>query len=465
MKKFKKQNHTKVALFAGATALMALTQNSHAQSSVDALLNKLEQKGVLTVDEAKELKAENATNSVYDFNTEMSSKFPMPDWVTGYKLSGDFRGRVDDQTGSNPAFVDRTRFRYRLRAGLTVSMKDNLEVGFRIGSSDPASNTYNGSGGGSPLSNNSTIQDDFSKKPLYIDAAYGRWTPVNDGTWMLAGTFGKMDNPFMLTPMVFDPDLTPEGAAAQTSYKFNDNQSVSFNGGAFVLDEEKTSASDPVMYGAQLIWNAKWTSKIASALGVAAFDIVNDNQLIANGTAGQTVPYINQGNTRNAAGVLTYNYNPVIADASATYTLDSFPLYAGAFPVKLAGEYMNNPAAPANNEGFWGGVMLGKSGKKGAWDLAYRYEYLEADAWYDQLVDDDNGAFYQNAVASRSVSGGWFGGTNVKGHLIKLNYSLTDSLTFTATCFINDLINQNINGTAEPKSYAIHTMVDLMWKF
>src|SRR5882724_7706186 len=47
--KMKKQNTTKVALFAGATALMALTQNTRAQTSVDALLNKLEQKGVLTV--------------------------------------------------------------------------------------------------------------------------------------------------------------------------------------------------------------------------------------------------------------------------------------------------------------------------------------------------------------------------------------------------------------------------------
>ncbi|HSY73919.1 MAG TPA: hypothetical protein VK810_00470, partial [Dongiaceae bacterium] len=127
MKKFKKQNSTKVALFAGATALMALTPNIHAQSSVDALLNKLEQKGVLTVDEARELKAENATNSVNDFNTALSSKFPTPDWVTSYKLSGDFRGRFDDQSAENSAFVERDRLRYRLRVGLTINMKDDLQ--------------------------------------------------------------------------------------------------------------------------------------------------------------------------------------------------------------------------------------------------------------------------------------------------------------------------------------------------
>ncbi len=62
MKKLK--NHkttTKVAIFAGATALMALTPEHSRANSVDNLLNKLEQKGILTPDEAKELKAENAT--------------------------------------------------------------------------------------------------------------------------------------------------------------------------------------------------------------------------------------------------------------------------------------------------------------------------------------------------------------------------------------------------------------------
>ena len=133
MKKFKKQNTTKVALFAGATALMALTQNTHAQSSVDALLNKLEQKGVLTVDEAKELKAENETNSVADFNKAMNSKFPTPDWVTSYKLSGDFRGRYDEQSSDNPAIVERDRLRYRIQLSTDAHASYKGSVGLVFG--------------------------------------------------------------------------------------------------------------------------------------------------------------------------------------------------------------------------------------------------------------------------------------------------------------------------------------------
>ncbi len=107
MKKLKTQKTpTQIAIFAGAAALMALTPQTHAQTSVDALLNKLEQKGILSVDEARELKAENATNSVTDFDKAFGSKLPMPDWVTGYKLTGDFRGRFDDVSANSPAFKE-----------------------------------------------------------------------------------------------------------------------------------------------------------------------------------------------------------------------------------------------------------------------------------------------------------------------------------------------------------------------
>src|SRR6185312_15650730 len=109
MKKMTRQTPTtKLALCAGALALMALTPQTRADSSTDALLNKLEQKGILTVDEAKELKAENATASAADFNKSFNSKIQMPDWVTSYKLYGDFRGRYDQVDSDLLAYKDAT---------------------------------------------------------------------------------------------------------------------------------------------------------------------------------------------------------------------------------------------------------------------------------------------------------------------------------------------------------------------
>ena len=212
------------------------------------------------------------------------------------------------------------------------------------------------------------------------------------------------------------------------------------------------------MYGAQLVWNAKWSSRLASSLGIAGFDIAHRNMLTT-----ANVPYINQGNTLKAGGLLVDNFNPVIGDASVTYTLDTFPLYNGAFPIKLAGEFMNNPGAGSQSSGYWGGITFGKSGKKGLWDLSYRYEYLEANAWFDQLVDDDNvGLYAASPTGAPAGSTGFFGGTGVKGSLIKANYSITDGLTFTFTCYLNDLIDPVPSGS---KTDAMHVMADLMWKF
>ena len=145
MKKLKTSKYqTKIALFAGATALMTLASQSHAQSA-DALIDKLVDKGILTTKEAQDLRDE----SDKGFTTAYQAKTGMPDWVTSYKFSGDFRGRYDEMatTDGNQNFVPRDRFRYRLRAGLVVSMQDNLEAGFSLTTADPASaNNFNNAG-------------------------------------------------------------------------------------------------------------------------------------------------------------------------------------------------------------------------------------------------------------------------------------------------------------------------------
>jgi len=481
-------------LVAGTAATTALGMTAHGQSS-DALIDKLVDKGILTVKEANELRQE----ADQDFTTAFQTKTGMPDWVKNYKLSGDFRGRYDGEFanemapvqynsafGSTPQqnFYDRDRMRYRLRIGLTVVMQDDMEVGFRLGSGDSFL-----AGSGNPLSNTSTFGGDASKKPVWIDAAYGRWTPVHTGNWNLMLTIGKMDQPFKASGMVFDPDYTPEGASAQATYQVNEKHSIKFIGGAFVLDYATTNGSAPYYIGDQVVWDASWTPKVDSSLGLALFAIGNKSDL---GAVNTDVAYSNVGNTRNlsqpgipngSSGDLVYNYTPIVASGSITYKLDSFPFYNGIFPLTVAGEFMHNPGAPRNNEGWWAGVTLGKSGTRKTWDISYRYEFLEADAWYDQLVDDDNVAFYpaqipgsgpggvapaypynynDNEFTPGNTKGGIAGGTNVKGHMMKFNYSFTDSLTFSLTAYLNSLIIP-VNSTYS--SAAVHVMGDMQWKF
>jgi hypothetical protein len=284
-----------------------------------------------------------------------------------------------------------------------------------------------------------------------------------------------MDNPFLLSNMIWDHDITPEGFALQASYNIDKQHSLKAIGAFIVLDELNQGypspntlppgapvaqpSHDPYVYGGQLVWESKWSPKFETALGVAGFSIVHKESLSA-----RVQPFYASGNSRDDYGFLKYNINPIIGTGSATYKLDSFPLYAGQFPIKVGGEYMYNPAAPSQNTGYRVGLTLGKAGRKRAWEINYRYQRLEADAWFDALVDDDNGAYYATGnpqLVGTGKANGWFGGTNVKGHLVQATYSLTDYLNFTFTYYLNDLII----GTPGQSSDAGHFMADLLWKF
>ena len=439
--------------------------------SSDALLNKLVQKGVLTSQEAADLKRESDAG----FDKAYRNKSRMPDWVTMLKIYGDLRTRYEffhtdnDVDGPKAPNKDREVFRFRLRTGMTVSLKDSFEVGFRLVTGEQA-----GSFGGNPISGNQTAQDNGSKKPVWIDTAYGKWTPIHTGPWMLSGTIGKMDNPFV-AEMAFDADYTPEGAALQGSYAINDSHSIKWNGGVFVLDEinQGTQAgNDPLLFGVQLRHDAKWTPDLTSSIGIAWYSISHADNLtngavpniqIGNSRYGKSVP----GSTTKVAGALVYDYDPIIADASVTYTLDRVPGYPGKFPIRIGGEYMENPGAKMDNYGYWAGIFFGKASKKGTWELSYRWKHLGADAQYEEFVDSDFSAYYQKTPTSSGMSAGIRAGTGIQGHIIRISYAPSDSFQLGATYLRSELINPPQVGTPAKRSEsgAHRLQVDATWKF
>jgi hypothetical protein len=416
------------------------------------LLDKLVEKGVLTVKEANELKEETDK----DFTKAYQAKSGMPEWVTAFKINGDMRGRIEGFMGDDTdGFTDRWRFRYRLRLGATTTLWNNFEAGLRLTSSDPAQ-TF----GGDPISGNTTFQDNASKKFLYLDTAYGKWSFLNTPEFTSSVTVGKMDNPFQLSDMVYDADYTPEGANLMFTYRVNDQHTLKFTGAAFVLDELSASSSDPNLLGGQVRWDATWSPKLSSSL-TAAFMSIQNIQFLTNGA----VPNINRGNTRvGPTGELAYHFNPVIAEASLTYSLPEFPLYKGAFPIRLFGDYINNPAAPssAGNQAWEAGIGFGKAGKKGLWELSYRYKYLGANAWYEEMTDSDFGAFYQAGLANSGFGTGYGAGTNTRGHVAKASWSPYDGFALTATYFLTELIREQPPGS---NSGIGRLQVDAMWKF
>lgn len=436
--------------------VFCLTTQCHAQSA-DALIDKLLEKGILSAEEARDLRQE----ADKGFTKSYQVKSGMPDWVTSLKINGDFRGRFDGIYVDNAAYPDRNRFRYRLRLGVVAVLQDELEVGVRLASGD-LEGVRELRTGTDPISNNQTLQNNAAKKGVFLDQAYAKWSPLNTPDWSGYVTIGKMENPFTFSDMVFDSDYTPEGVGLSIIRQLAAGHSLGLTAGGFVLDEISADSDDPHLAGAQARWNAKWSSEWASTAGVAAM-VIGGKENLRN----TDVPNINAGNTRTALpdGALVYNYNPVVLDAALTYTLPPFGAHSAPFPIRLAGDYIYNPGAPDRNRGYSVGITFGKSGKRGLWDLSYRYRYLEGDAWYEELVDSDFGAYYAAAAQGMGFSG-FAAGTNLKGHVARAAYSPFDSVTLSLTTLIAELIDTPpVAAGTDSDSQSVRVLVDALFRF
>lgn len=129
--------------------------------------------------------------------------------------------------------------------------------------------------------------------------------------------------------------------------------------------------------------------------------------------------------------------------------------------MRLFGTYLYNPSAPSRNQGWEAGLGFGKAGKKDTWELTYRYRYLGADAMYEELPDDDFGAYYSAGLAGSGKGAGYGGGTNVRGHTVKASYSPYDALLLSVTYFRSDLIHDAAGGDSDTG----RLFVDATWKF
>jgi hypothetical protein len=440
--------HTKLALAAAVAATMACASTTALAQSADALIDKLVDKGILTVQEANDLREETDKN----FTTAYATKSGMPEWVTALKFNGDFRGRYESFFSDHPAAVERHRLQYRLRFGVTAQLTDRFETGLRLASAGDTT--------GNPISSNQTLDNNASKKGLAVDLAYGKWQAVDNADWSLALTGGKMEMPLVVPSTYIDRDYTPEGLGQQVKWNVAEHHVVGVNLGQFVLDEDGGGTLDSWMLAAQFRVDSTWSEKLKSSAGVAVLHITDPEALRAS--RGQLD--IGEGNTRVgniATNAPAYDFHPIFADADLTYTVEKFPLYPGAMPIKLGGSFLHNPGAPTENNGYNIHLTLGKAGKRGTWEVGYEYRVLEADAIYEELPESDFNAF---TAAARMTGGrrGFVNGTNIRGHIIRLGYAPVDAFSLNAAFWLTENILETPAGS---DSDATRIQVDAIWKF
>jgi hypothetical protein len=416
-----KNRTLKTAQLLGAATMLAGATHASAQSA-DAIVNKLLQKGILTQQEADELRKE----SDKDFAKSFAAKSGSPAWTKNVTFSGDLRLRMDEfWPESSPAngltSAERLRFRLRLRYGGIWNATDWTTIGVRIASGDERtdSTTKDALGDGNANSNNQTFTHFFSKKPLFLDAAYVTIKPP--GCDLFSVTGGKMNKliwePSLNSPMVYDPDLTPEGAVEQFNYKFGAHQefSVFANIGEFVLDEMKSSNGDAYMYDGELGMSAGFLGD-PKAPGIKV-TVAGGYEFTQN--LRKSIPTSDgSGNVGNATAGANYldNFKVAYARGEAVWKISDHPVLGAPCLLTAGGEYDQNlevhyrSAALGDQTTAWTGqLMFGNAAKRGQWQVAAQYKYMQADSVLDTLTDDDFG-----------------GGTDRKGFVVKASYSIRD---------------------------------------
>jgi hypothetical protein len=445
---------------------------SYAASSVDALIQKLEDKGILTTQDAAQLKDEISANE--KTSQETSFKGMLPDWLNTMKFSGDFRLRDQMERRQVPggsatgSHLERNRGRFRARLNMEDQVNDKLKVIFGL-----ATNGENSIGNGNPRSNNITFggnngtEGSFNKPTVVINKAYAVYTPTSFMTLM----GGKLDNP-MWEPasLLWDPDITPEGGTIQLQKKINDYFTPFSTTSFFVLKDAAPSTAvtafktDPYMFVTQNGVKGNLTEKVYYKGALSYYNISNHNRVnldfrpSAPGASGTN----NTNSMSTVTGTYTYGFN-VIGGSVDLGMNDPFgellpsPIYIPQ--IGVFGQYFDN-MTPSRQHTTWQlGYYMGSSAINGwgTWKIQTYYKVLERDSWLDILPDDD---FYSGA-------------TDTHGWRTELDVGLAKNTWFTFSWFSTDvwkhiphLLNGATNDVAFSKS-APETLfqADLNFKF
>ena len=334
-------------------------------------------------------------------------------WLKGTKFGGDFRLRYEvfdfydknNDAGSTGTAADRTRnrFRLRLRWGFEKDFGDDWKAGFRLATGTPSSSSGIATDNTSP---NVTLGNPGYSvfKNIYVDRAYANYSPngLKDYGPIKGVTIGagKFENPFLRysTAMVWDGDVTPEGAYEKVNFQFVSTENEKLNlyttFGQFILNENTGYGQDAEMYGYQgaLNWSTyKFNSDLPVDItgAVSYYDYPGWAQTVAGNTAG--VSYL-RTNTLLADNFRVIDFYPEIQ------------FYINRMPVTLWYDYAKNlanvgteDAASLGNDihdkdDAWGlGFKVGKAKKKGDWEAFYGYWAIGANAVVAAFNDSDFG--------------------------------------------------------------------------
>jgi polyhydroxyalkanoate synthesis regulator phasin len=411
--------------------LLADAAVARAQDKGNALLDLLIKKGIITKDEADQVRTE--WEKQLAAQLEKYDKTKVPKWIKEVEWAGDIRLRHKSFWWED-ARPDRHRERIRVRFGFTSKFADDKTTfGLRL-----ATGTLS-----DQVSANQTLTDVFSRKTIGFDQIYIR----HDATGWLSLWGGKFPYPWYLAPvesrMIWDDDVNPEGLAERLHWKPGKDTTVFVNAAQLPLKEFSEGPGDAWLFFEQIGVETKLTDKLSAKLAGHFYHTSNAEEVPLTDSP-------NRGNTL-VGGRLLGDYEVLGVAGELTYKTERDFIKT----VSLVGEFDENIASRFDEDttGWTVGLRLNSAKKKGEWDLAYFYKYIEADAVWAALSDSDWGT----------------GGTDRKGHVVALTYMLQDWWQLRGKLFVNEKISSRpfagAGSNAVPVEDLVRLQLDSMWRF
>lgn len=327
------------------------------------------------------------------------------EWFDSVDITGDLRYRLDTVDQEYEVSSHRHRIRARLNFVGKVSSDLNVVVGLGSGAEDDA------------ISDNQSLGDGFSSKPIWLDLAYFDYSPFNGGNFYA----GKMENPFQSvgnSELVWDSDLSPEGLAFRLEPELKNV--TPFVRGSFFWAEERESDEGSFVIGSEFGLNVHTKSLYIIAGGrYIDFKYLKNHQTL--------------GDSRNSFGNSAYGD----MDGELNYVYD-YNLLGEFVEVggdvsgvrwSLFGDYVSNSLPKEDNSAWLVGVSLGECKK--ALNICTRYIYRDVEK--DSVI----GVFSDSDFAG--------GVTNSKGHEFNLGTALSDDVKTKVSYFNNEFGDLSLN--------------------
>ena len=395
--------------------IKALSERLEAQ---DKKISKLESK--LTDEALQAARHDEIAKIMSDMRADASERDPLPQWLDNLKFFGDLRLRYEHLSTDGVQLRERNRYRFRLRFGFVKTWLDEqMEVGFRLASG----------GTSDARSTNQTMTGGFTSKDVWIDRAYAKYSPnAVPGLTVIAG---KMANPLEHTDLIFDSNITPEGFVVAYHREVAEGIDVFGNFAHFAVNEVNKVGHDTILNVYQAGVRAPLPCDINSVLAVTWYDFEN---------------YEDLGSTANG-----WNRNMQLINVLAKLKFKACNLPWQVYFDWVHNMKDNDQTAGFENadDGYALGVKVGKNKKQGDWSAGYQYKYIE----YNATPGGLNDAVFANRGPSLGKN------VNVKGHVFKVAYNLTDFLTAGSGIWLV----QPITGDRDENNFTMQ--FDLVWKF